>query len=530
MSPADHTNNAQSQTPQNDLTHNPSNTHLLAYFTNDNNISATSTPELNDLISEDTILDGKLREKLQTDLVKEVTHERGKEDGCISESDTENEDNGFADGDGEYYPEGGLRAWIVVFACFCGLIACFGTLNATGVVENHIQNNQLADQSSSTIGWIFSLMLFICFGSCILSGTYFDRNGFKAPMIFGSILHCGGMFALANCTKLWHFILAFSIVAGFGNGIILSPLVSAPAHYFCKRRGTATAIATAGGSIGGALIPLLLRKFFAMTRENDPNYGYVWGVRTWAFINLALLIIAIVLGKERIKKTDDIENDRSKYGEESRFKKTIRVYILQSFDAKAFSDMRFLFCVIGTVFGELSCCAAITYYSSYCGVYGISSSDSYMLIMVINLTGILGRWIPGYLSDIFGRFNVAIATLFILAIVMLVGWLPFGKDLTSMYVVSALYGFFSGSTFSLLPVCCGQISKTEEFGRRYATMYMVVSLALLAGIPITGAIIADKSTKDYSHYVIFSGVMALASCVSYIISRYFAVGMKWRRF
>lgn len=142
------------------------------------------------------------------------------------------------------FPEGGAKAWIVTFGCFMGLVACFGLLNSTGVMESHLQDNQLAKESVSTIGWLFSLFLFVCFASCIISGTYFDRNGFRTIMIIGTVFHVAGLFATANSTKYWHFILSFAIVCGFGNGIVLSPLVSVPAHYFFKRRGTALAVAT----------------------------------------------------------------------------------------------------------------------------------------------------------------------------------------------------------------------------------------------------------------------------------------------
>ncbi|CAI4823792.1 ALI_HP2_G0051070.mRNA.1.CDS.1 [Saccharomyces cerevisiae] len=425
----------------------------------------------------------------------------------------------------ESFPEGGFKAWVVTFGCFLGLIACFGLLNSTGVIENHLQDNQLSSESVSTIGWLFSLFLFVCFASCIISGTYFDRNGFRTIMIVGTVFHVAGLFATANSTKYWHFILSFAIVCGFGNGIVLSPLVSVPAHYFFKRRGTALAMATIGGSVGGVVFPIMLRSFFSMKSDTDPTYGFVWGIRTLGFLDLALLTLSIILVKERLPHV--IEN--SKDGE-SRWRYILRVYILQCFDAKAFLDMKYLFCVLGTVFGELSINSALTYYGSYATSHGISANDAYTLIMIINVCGIPGRWVPGYLSDKFGRFNVAIATLLTLFIVMFVGWLPFGTNLTNMYVISALYGFCSGSVFSLLPVCCGQISKTEEFGKRYSTMYFVVAFGTLVGIPITGAIISNKTTADYQHYIIFCGLATFVSAVCYIISRAYCVGFKWVRF
>lgn len=162
----------------------------------------------------------------------------------------------FIQDDGLFYPEGGFAAWLVIFGCFCGFIPVFGMLNTIGVMENFIERNQLSSTSSSTVGWIFSIFSFVNFASCIFSGTYFDRNGAKGPLIVGSVLHVGGLFGMANSTELWQFILSFSIVTGLGNGILMSPLISVPSHYFLVKRGTATAIATTGGSIGGVIFLL----------------------------------------------------------------------------------------------------------------------------------------------------------------------------------------------------------------------------------------------------------------------------------
>lgn len=537
---------SRSLTPHTTLVAESSNNNLLSYYRQVDDKISLSSAELEDAVrnADDVDLDKPRfytvassssssedfdkNYKDANDLVRERTSQRV--DDTDSESDSESRSSSDEEKqsltDTEDFPEGGLRAWTTVLGCFCGLVACFGLLNASGVVEDHIQQYQLKQENPSTIGWIFSLFLFINFSSCIFSGTYFDRNGFRDPVILGAVLHVAGLIATANCTTTWQFILAFSIVCGFGNGILISPLVSVPAHYFNKRRGTALAMATVGGSIGGVIFPIILRKFFALKSESDPNYGFVWGLRTWGLIDLFLLGISIFLAKERLPHVVEDE----KYQQETRTQRFFRVYIKNSFDAKAFLDMKYLFCVIGTVIGEFSLCSTITYFASYSTAHGIKESDAYMLIMVVNLTGILGRWIPGYMSDIIGRFNVAIMMILSLGIVMLAGWLPFGTDLTNMYVISGLYGFFSGSIFSLLPVCCGQISKTEEFGRRYSTMYFVVAFGTLVAVPVTGAIIGNQSLAGYQHYVIFCGVTSLLCAVSFVVSRYFCVGFKMVKF
>ncbi|CDO95718.1 unnamed protein product [Kluyveromyces dobzhanskii CBS 2104] len=433
----------------------------------------------------------------------------------------------FIQDDGLVYPEGGLSAWVVIFGCFCGFIPTFGILNTIGVMETYIEMNQLSSTSSSTVGWIFSIFSFVTFASCIFSGTYFDRNGARVPLIVGTLFHVAGLFGMASSTKIWQFVLSFSILTGFGNGLLMSPLISVPSHYFMIKRGTATAIATTGGSVGGIIYPIILRKFFSLENSSDPYYGFVWGIRTLGFIDLFLLTVAGFLAKERLPHKKIGERER----QISTWKRVFNTYFLQSFDLFAFKDLKYTFCVMGTMFGEVSIITGTTFFGSYALKQGLPQSDTYLLFMVINLAGIPGRWLPGFCSDIFGRFNVAMVTLSLLTITTLVMWLPFGSSRQVLFAFSALYGFFSGSVFSILPVCCGQISKTEDFGKRYSTMYFIVAFGTLVAVPISGAIIGpDKTSVGYDHYVIWCGVASSVSAACYMISKTLAVGFNLNRF
>lgn len=91
--------------------------------------------------------------------------------------------------DDREFPDGGLKAWLVVFGAFMGLVPVFGLINSLGAIESYISKHQLANISSSTISWIFSLYLAISFLSCILSGGYFDRNGSIGLMCTGTVIY-----------------------------------------------------------------------------------------------------------------------------------------------------------------------------------------------------------------------------------------------------------------------------------------------------------------------------------------------------
>lgn len=64
------------------------------------------------------------------------------------------------------FPDGGWRAWGVVFGSWCAMVPSFGLMNTVGVFEAWLAVHQLKDYSKASIGWIFSLYIFfLYFGS-----------------------------------------------------------------------------------------------------------------------------------------------------------------------------------------------------------------------------------------------------------------------------------------------------------------------------------------------------------------------------
>ena len=105
------------------------------------------------------------------------------------------------DAQGNTYPEGGLRAWLVVFGSFCALVAAFGMMNITGVFQAYLSENQLHAYSESEIGWIFSLFAFITFFCGVQIGPIFDAKGPRWLILAGSVLLVLSLLLLGECTR-----------------------------------------------------------------------------------------------------------------------------------------------------------------------------------------------------------------------------------------------------------------------------------------------------------------------------------------
>jgi hypothetical protein len=95
------------------------------------------------------------------------------------------------------FPEGGVAAWLVVFGCFCAMGAIFGLINTSAAFEAFFQANQLKTYSHSSVGWIFSVYLFLVFFVGVQVGPIFDRFGSRVIVAIGSLLMVSSLMLLS---------------------------------------------------------------------------------------------------------------------------------------------------------------------------------------------------------------------------------------------------------------------------------------------------------------------------------------------
>lgn len=92
------------------------------------------------------------------------------------------------------YPDGGFRAYTVLFGTWCALLPTSGMLTTTGSLQTHLLTHQLKNHSEAEVGWIFSVFAFLFFFGGIFGGELhflstpssfplqFSQNQFKTSM------------------------------------------------------------------------------------------------------------------------------------------------------------------------------------------------------------------------------------------------------------------------------------------------------------------------------------------------------------
>lgn len=436
----------------------------------------------------------------------------------------------------EDFPDGGLSAYLVLAGSFCGLIADFGIPNSLGALEAYVSNNQLKGIRQSTISWVFSLHLGVMFFCSIFSGGLFDKYGSRKLLMGGTVFMCGGLLATAELKSLYQFILAFSIVTAIGASLAMAPLIGVLSHWFLKKRGFACSLATVGGLVGSAIFVMMLQRLYS-------EIGFKWAMRVLSLICLACMTISVLLIKDRpTRKTDSQPEVTSmtevtSMGEASRsedvsiepdsdWKKNLSTVL----DFSPFKNIRFVSLVVSVFLSEMTAISLLMYMASYALANGVSQAKSYLLITVINVSGIPARLATGILADKFGRFNVMLFTTCFTAVFIFALLLPAHGNLTLLYIFGVGYGCSSSAAVSLIATCLGQITPAATFGKYYGILYFCLAFLTIIGIFLASLTIKDGTPADYQNWILFEGCIAVAGILAWLWARYTNVGFRLCKF
>ncbi|OKP15068.1 hypothetical protein PENSUB_3049 [Penicillium subrubescens] len=371
------------------------------------------------------------------------------------------------------FPDGGTRSWLVVLGSFFLLMASYGMMNSTGVLQNYFATHQLSNYSTSAVGWIPGLFTFFGLVLSVQIGPMFDRYGPTGILIAGSCCYVAGLLILAECKLYWHFMLTLGVVMGSGAAFLSTAAMAAVPQWFDRRVGLAMGWAMSGAGVGGVTFPLVLRAAFA-------RFGYRWAIRLLALMVAVMCGVGIGLVRSRLPRGQRL---------------------------------------------ELEVFAGLGLYPTYVVMQGFSVSTSVILLSILNVFSTIGRLITGLIADKYGRINTQTGLICLGALAIFTIWLPFGHTLPGLYVFSCVFGLASGSFLSLAPACIGQISKASEVGGRFGICYSIVSLATLICIPIGGEMLEKVGSRAMVAYL--GGVLVVALGM-FVMARWASLSYRWR--
>jgi len=310
--------------------------------------------------------------------------------------------------------------------------------------------------------------------------------------------------ALRVLIEYYQFMLSFGVLGGISASMVFTPSVSVATHWFQKRRALATGIIATAGSIGGIIFPQI---FNALA----PKIGFGWAIRTLGFIVLFFCAVGALFQKSRLKPKKGT-------------RKTVDIRVLR--------EISFTLTTAAIVFADIGALIPVTYLTSYAHANSMTIEQSYTLMSILNAASVLGRLLPAYAADRYGRFNTMVVTTAISAILTVSLWLRSGSNQAAIISYTVLFGFWSGSAISMSPVCIAQISKTEDFGKRYGTAYAFIGIGVLVSLPIAGQVLKAQThdgKEEYWGLIVFCGVAYGLSTALFALARGFLTGWKFKK-
>jgi hypothetical protein len=274
--------------------------------------------------------------------------------------------------------------------------------------------------------------------------------------------------------------------------------MAACSTWFLQHRALAIGIMASGSSIGGVVLPIMVRRLV-----DDIGFGST--IRAVAFLLLGMVIIGILTVKARLPPLK-------------------QPLILKEF-ITPYAEPPFLLLTIGTWF------IYITFIIVQARVQGMPANLAGNLVSILNAAGTFGRIIPAHFGDIFGVFNIMILLTGFGAVVSLAFWLPStvmasGHTNALIIVFTIFYGFALGCIFSIIPASIKKISPDiRKLGVRTGSLYAICATGVLIGSPIAGVIASGKG-NGFLGLTLFSGILLTVGTFFVLFSRLKLTGVK----
>lgn len=366
----------------------------------------------------------------------------------------------------------------------------FGVVQSFGVYQDYYTRFSLSEHSPSEISWIGSVQVFLLFAVGLPAGKLFELGYFHHAVITGSFLYLFSSFmlSLAKPHHYYQYFLAQSVGAGIGMGLIFIPSISISAHYFRRRRSLAMGLVIAGSSLGGCIYPIMLNNIFGAAE-------FAWGVRSVAFMDLGLLVIANSIMRTRLPPN-------KKKGNSTSIVKEI------------LADVAYVLYMVGSFLIFWGLFIPFFYLQLWSSLHHIDLSVTKYSLTIMNATSIVGRIMPNLIADHYGPLNTIIVLSFMTGCLVFV---MFGATTSgSVAVFGIFYGFFSGGTVSLVtPSVSSFVTHADgsDLPLRIAILSFTLSLPLLTGNPIAGALLSPPRFLWFRP-IILAGAFVLGGCGS----------------
>jgi MFS family permease len=304
-------------------------------------------------------------------------------------------------------------------------------------------------------------MIGFAFGG-VLMGRFADRFGIVFPAILGTVLLAIGYVAAGYAPNIWTLDAAHALI-GFGTSGTFGPIVSDMSHWFKKRRGIAIGIASCGNYLSGAVWPPIVQHFIVSDGWRTTHIGIA------IFCLVTMVPLALMM-----RRPSPVETVMPGVAAVPRDTLGLRPNTLQALLAIA----------------AIGCCVAMSmpqvHIVAYCGDLGYGPARGAEMLSLMLGLGLIARVASGSIADKIGGLGALMIGSALQAFALLL-YLGF-NGLTSLYIVSGLFGLFQGGIIPMYAVIVREYFSPQDAGIRTGVALMFALFGMALGGWMSGAI------------------------------------------
>ena len=291
----------------------------------------------------------------------------------------------------------------------------------------------------------------------VATGKVTDRFGIVAAIAL-SIVFLGSAYILAGLsTTLWQFILVHCLI-GLGTSATFGPLMAEASHWFERYRGLAVTIVASGNYVGGTIWPPLVN--WGIQSHGWRTTHIAIGIFCAGAMTLVLLLLRAQIGGATRRNHANAPPPRV--------------------------DLRLSTNTLTALLGiaSISCCVAMAmpqvHIVAYCGDLGYGVARGAEMLSLMMAFGVVSRIGSGFLADQIGGLRTLLIGSVAQGFALL--FYLFFDSLSSLYVISAMFGLFQGGIVPSYAI----IVREAMPAREAATRVGIVILASVVGMSLGG--------------------------------------------
>ena len=351
--------------------------------------------------------------------------------------------------------------YFIVGLAFMIMFVLWGAFYAFGIFFKPILK-EFGWTRAMTAG-AFSLCSIVQGLVAIALGGLTDKFGTRLVMTLCGLLLGLGYVLMSQLSAVWQLYLFYGVIVGAGMGGSFTPLMSAVARWFMKRRSTMTGIVAAGTGFGALIAPPVVSRLVS-------SYG--WRV---SYVILGGIVLGVVVLCAQFMKHNPARMGLAAYGDDGESEKGLEQDFGELSLKEAVYTVQF-WIVFGMIFSLGFCVFAImVHIAPHAAETGISTTGAANILATLGGASILGKVLLGKTADRIGNRKTFIIG-FILMFAALFMVLPTEGE-WMLYLFAVVYGFgFGGCIASESPIVA------ELFGlSSHGLILGVVSFSFLLG-------------------------------------------------